>query len=440
MQVKNILRFGLSLLLLSNICFAKDLSKSLDSVIRNSSVQKGGVSVSIKGVKDYGYNSNVLMPPASVQKIVTIFPALDTLGSDYKFSTKLYKNKSEDYLLVLGADPYLESKELKSLAQKMPAEIKSIAIDDSILDDKEWGEGWQWDDALNSLMPKFSSYNMDRNNLTLYVLTTEDGAPARITFEKQYPIMVINKVVTGDKDKIKYSSKNIDGVESLVIEGVVSKAATITIPVQNLKKYYRLRLTDAILDANKSHSGEYLSGRLGDDYVQVGAIEHSIDRAKFDILKGSNNLVSETMFKLAGGKYKNDVGSFENGKLMLEDYYKKLGLDLSMINIVDASGVSKNNLIQAEFLTRFLELKRAELEPMLPTSGEGTLSSRLLYLKGNLRAKTGTLSNVSSLAGYVSTQNGHKYVFAIIINDPKSSAKDKKLLEDEIIKTLYLKG
>ena len=67
-------------------------------------------------------------------------------------------------------------------------------------------------------------------------------------------------------------------------------------------------------------------------------------------------------------------------------------------------------------------------------------SSRLLYLKGNLRAKTGTLSNVSSLAGYVSTQNGHKYVFAIIINDPKSSAKDKKLLEDEIIKTLYLKG
>ena len=111
MQVKNILRFGLSFLLLSNICFAKDLSKSLNSVIRNSSVQKGGVSVSIKGVKDYGYNSNVLMPPASVQKIVTIFPALDTLGSDYKFSTKLYKLRLSQHVSIPALKPPVMSEE-----------------------------------------------------------------------------------------------------------------------------------------------------------------------------------------------------------------------------------------------------------------------------------------------------------------------------------------
>jgi len=76
----------------------------------------------------------------------------------------------------------------------------------------------------------------------------------------------------------------------------------------------------------------------------------------------------------------------------------------------------------------------------MATSGEGTLQDRLLYLKGNLKAKTGTLSNISALTGYLSTQNGHKYAFCIMINDAKSKDKDKKLLEDNIIKTLYLKG
>ena len=94
----------------------------------------------------------------------------------------------------------------------------------------------------------------------------------------------------------------------------------------------------------------------------------------------------------------------------------------------------------SDFMTDFLIINREELEPVMATSGEGTLTDRLLYLKGNLLAKTGTLANVSALTGYIATQNGHKYAFCIMIQDSKSSTKNKKLLEDNLIKTLYIKG
>ena len=75
----------------------------------------------------------------------------------------------------------------------------------------------------------------------------------------------------------------------------------------------------------------------------------------------------------------------------------------------------------------------------LPTAGEGTLTHRLLPLKDNLRAKTGTLSDTSSIAGYLTTKNGNKYVFCIINNDMKLSISDKKALEDYILREAYLR-
>jgi D-alanyl-D-alanine carboxypeptidase/D-alanyl-D-alanine-endopeptidase (penicillin-binding protein 4) len=80
------------------------------------------------------------------------------------------------------------------------------------------------------------------------------------------------------------------------------------------------------------------------------------------------------------------------------------------------------------------------LEQELPTPGEGTLSKRMLYLKNYVHAKTGTLSNISSIAGYITTQKGQKYVFCIMINNSEIPSADKKMLEEYILRTLYTKG
>ena len=428
----------------TNLCFAKNLTDEINSTISNSNIKKGCISISVKTTEDrktvYELNQTVPMPPASIQKLTTTLPAIKELGENYKFQTKLYKDKSGNYLIVLGADPYLQSKDLKTLTCKMPAEIKSLAIDDSIIDKLEWGEGWQWDDDINPLMPKFSAYNLDRNTLKVYIEPTMENAPANIIFDKDYPMSFINKIVTGASNSFNIEKKSYEAPDIITAEGTINKTATVCIPVNIPKKYFKIRLTDALIDNEKSNSGVFYNKKLTKDYYLVNSVTHDINQAKNDILKNSDNYVAETLFKLAGGKYKHSTGSFESGKEMFDNYCKKSNLDNSQINIVDASGVSKNNMMISDFMTDFLIINKQELEPIMATSGEGTLADRLLYLKGNLKAKTGTLSNVSTLTGYVSTQNGHKYAFCIMIHDSKSAPKYKKLLEDNIIKTLYLKG
>ena len=124
---------------------------------------------------------------------------------------------------------------------------------------------------------------------------------------------------------------------------------------------------------------------------------------------------------------------------MVYNYCDKIGLNTSEIKLVDASGVSKNNLVNTDFITEFM-LKNQDNKTLnqMTVPGSGTLSSRMLPLKNNLKAKTGTLSDISSIAGFLTAKNGKQYTFCIIINDPASTSSDKKLLENYLIRDMYL--
>ena len=63
----------------------------------------------------------------------------------------------------------------------------------------------------------------------------------------------------------------------------------------------------------------------------------------------------------------------------------------------------------------------------------------MIPLKDNLKAKTGTLSDISTIAGFLTSKSGNKYAFCIMINDPKSTSSEKKVVEDYIIRDMYLK-
>ena len=98
----------------------------------------------------------------------------------------------------------------------------------------------------------------------------------------------------------------------------------------------------------------------------------------------------------------------------------------------------------ADFMTDFLLLqtKRADFDnfmKMLPTAGEGTLADRMLYFKDILYAKTGTLSGISAICGYIKTRSGNLVAFDIMINDAKLSSSDKKAAEEQIIRAIYNK-
>ena len=154
-------------------------------------------------------------------------------------------------------------------------------------------------------------------------------------------------------------------------------------------------------------------------------------------------MTAETLFKLAGAKYTNSQGTVANSLSMLNDYLSKLKLNSSDIRVVDGSGVSKNNIMTSEFMTEFLtsQAKTGNYEILknyLPTSGEGTLKNRMLYFKDNLRAKTGTLSDTSAIAGYITTKKGKTYAFDIMIKDAKTTAAEKKNIEEQILRYIYM--
>ena len=443
--MKKFLLLAISFLFFSGSAFA-GLRQDISSVIYKSKINSSSVSVSVKNIKTgktvYELNSRMPVPPASTQKIVTNTPAFMTLGEDYKFSTKLYKNNSDDYVIVLGADPYLSSRDLEKLVKFIPKEPKSVNIDASVIDDNEWGEGWQWDDDLNPLMPKFSAYNIDQNLMEITITPTVKNFPAKITQEVSYPITYINHIITDKTTKYKLKRQNHISPDIIVAEGTIqyNKSSICEIPVNNPKKYFTMRLSEAIINRNISCSGEYPQVKADKNYTLITLLSHDIGKAKKDVYKLSNNLTAETVFKLAGGKYTNSTGSFENGMVMFKDFCESHHLDTSRINIVDASGVSKNNLMTADFMTDFLICTQGFLEQELPTPGEGTLSKSMLYLKDYVHAKTGTLSNISAITGYITTQKNQKYVFCIMINNSDFSAGDKKMLEEYILRTIYTKG
>ncbi len=419
---------------------------SPDRIVKNA-VKKADISktalisVSFKEIGSdktvVDYNSKLPMSVASVQKIVTTIPALDKLGGEYKFETKLFK-KNKDLYIKLGADPYLTSRTLrymvKDLGNYKISVLDNVYIDDSITDRIEWGEGWQWDNTLNNFMPKFGAYNIDNNRLDVVIRPTKADALAEIYTTEFYPIVFKNEVLTGNVTKLSFNSRDYMQPDVIEVSGTVCVKTEKKIPINDLRKYFILRLKDSFKKNKISYYGKFQRASVPSDAVLVAKSESNVNRVVSDIMQNSDNMKSETLFKVAGG------GSTNSAIEMFKNYYQSRNIDIDGVKITDASGVSKNNLLNANFITDVLVNdynNPNSIKNYMAVPGVGTLQNRMFYLKDRLNAKTGTLQNVSAIAGYLTAESGKEYAFCIIINDGKSSDFDKKSFEEYVIRTVY---
>lgn len=423
---------------------AKSVNGDFSSVLKESGVDTESIAISIKsfsGKPVYSLNEKILISPASVQKALTTPVIAETLGEDYEFSTEIYSRGNDEYILKLAADPYFTSKELKQLINQVGVDTKKFYIDDSIMDSKTWGEGWQWDDDMNVLMPKFGAYNLDKNLLKLTIMPPQNGQFATIINPSKYPLVFFNNITKGDKTKLDIHRDSAISENTIVMNGTVARPTTVYIPVSNIKRNFELQTKMALENRKVYLKTAFTSDKVKDSDNLKAKITRGVEPAINDVLKNSNNMVAETMFKLAGAKYCGlETGTDSAGVKMFNDYCVKHKIDNSRIRITDGSGVSKNNLVSTNFVTEFLLVnKDNKIMEKLPTPGEGTLTHRMLPLKDKLRAKTGTHCDISSLAGYLEAKSGRKYVFCIINNDMKLSTSDKKALEDYIIREAYLR-
>lgn len=421
---------------------------SIDETINQSQLSKNSiVSVSIRDVQSenlvYQRNANLLLHPASTLKAFTTPVILDVLTKN--LSTGLYKDNKGNIYLKLCGDPQLNIEALSTLIEDFKIKgynrIKgSLFLDDSAIDDIPWGTGWMWDDENNSYMPKFNTYNLNRNLIAVKVTPTGLNQKPKVEIIPYYPVKIINNAVTSNETNISVERKVWKNPENLYVDGKISVLAERTLPVGNPEIFFKYQLQKIIKDNKIKFSGHYKTAKLPVDSILISEVSHNLlDEVKITN-KQSDNLAAETLFKLAGAEYTGLTGSTESGLKAFKSFYSKLGINTSELSVVDASGVSQNDLITANWMTNaLLKLyKSANFERYKSTLAtpleSGTLQNRLSSFQGKLFAKTGTNAGVSAITGYLTDKSGKTYSFAIIIQNFKDSAKPAKELEDEILR------
>jgi len=361
--------------------------QALDSLCRMPLFETTQLGLYVYDLTDgqplYAVNAAQRMRPASCQKVVTAITALHYLKSGYQLRTDFrIAGKvtagilNGDLIVVGGMDPLVTADELRQAAAaiKQQRGIKSIAgnivYDLSMREDAPYGWGWCWDDDYGPLS-------------ALLV----DGKDA---FEQEW-------------------------IKALTDAGI--KAPT---PEQQRKVSLPPR------------------GEVGGELIFT--IRHSIDDLLVPMMKNSDNIYAECLFcQTAATKGKKWAGRKE-AALRTEELLKSIGLDASPYQVADGSGLSLYNYASAEMLVALLGYAwrtpeiREHLLPSLPIAGiDGTLEKRMrdTEAQGNVRAKTGTLTGVSSLVGYLTAANGHTLAFAII-NQGVGSVSMGRTFQDKV--------
>lgn len=357
----------------------------LDSLLRDPMFETSQVGLMVYDLTGdsalYTYNHRQLMRPASCMKLVTAITALDQLGSDYEYQTRIYYTGDivgttlvGNVYCVGGFDPMLTVEDVAVLASC----VRRIGIDSihgmlvadrSMKEMQDYGEGWCWDDDNPMLTP----LSIGRKDNFLQVFAEE----------------------------VARSGINLE----------------------------RARLTSSAMPAN---------ARL------VGTLRRPITEVLERMMKVSDNFYAESMFYQTAASAKKGVARASDARNISKQLFARLGLGHYPYKVADGSGLSLYNYVSVELLCALLRHAwrtpsiRLPLMQSLPIAGvDGTLEKRMrgTAAQGNVRAKTGTLTGISSLAGYCTMKNGRQLCFAIINQGVMRNATGKTF-QDRVCKVL----
>lgn len=325
----------------------------------------------------YARGEKQTLRPASTMKLITAITALDKLGGAYLFKTRLYytgevtdstRVLTGDIYCIGGMDPKLGRDDLRDFAMS----IKELGVD-----------------TIRGNI--YADRSMKDSDLLGEGWCWDDDNPS------------LSPLVYGRKD--------------------------------NMMQHFIQALSDM---------GIYLDGEEGNKTCPSEAKElclrtHSIEQILQRMMKDSNNLYAESMLYQIGltqGK----PSTAKKAQAVEKALIRKIGMQNVPYRLADGSGLSLYNYLSAELEVAFLRYAYRNaniheyLYPALPIAGiDGTLEKRMTKTpaKGNVHAKTGTLSGISSLAGYCTASNGHELCFAII-NQGVMKAAIAKDFQDKV--------
>ncbi len=413
----------------------------------------------------YAYNETKLLTPASTTKLFSTFTAFLALGGDYNVPTSVYTDvgaidngvlKGNIYLVGSG-DPLLSTADIEQLADQIH-NLGIKRITGHVYGDASYFDGvtdrvaYSGDADVVEPLPPISALSLNRNTITILVTSGGNaGAPVRVQtvpVSDAFTFSVSATVKGGRRAKPNIgmrSSKGADGKQLFTITGslpprrTASYSFVVTNPALVAAGVLRRRL-EAV--------GVTIEGTTG---VQAAPLATSRSLTAFyrplgtivsQVNKHSDNYCAEHIFKMVGGTMSDQNNTAVAARSVMKTSFTKCAIPFQNCCINDGSGLSRRNLVTPQTLTNLL--MQAWEQPFaqnfinsLPVAGvDGTLRRRMkgTPAEGNLIGKTGTLRNVSALAGYVTTIDGEQLAFSLMFNGGNVGAY--KLTENAIGKIL----
>jgi len=444
----------LLLLLVTASCAANSFLDSLiayaDSIVPN--VKLG---ISVRSVKTdsivYSYKGNEWFTPASTMKLLVTAAALQNIPLDYAPKTLLHlegikKGKMFSGLLKLEGrgDPNISGRyypDALFALEGFADSIKSMGIDTlrGILEldtsffrgprkPKEWREIFfdAWYGAEISPL----SFN---DNCVLFEIRpgAKDGDPAQITIIPDVGyIKVKNNIKTKRRGRYKYT---IDPVKpEVTFSGTIGSKVSLStelLPVRDPAAYLKAAFLKSLENSGIVYieNKEVYIGKAISSIVLTGPPLISI---MDEINQRSQNLHAEMLLRILG-QYKRREGSAESGILSEKLFLQNAGLPVEDFKIVDGSGLSPQNSLKPNSLTRFLTyMKRQEKGDIYVSSlaipGISSVGKRLANaeFKDRIRFKTGFIKGVHGLAGYIAADND-TLAFAFYLNEAKKVKENR---------------
>ncbi|MGW5189472.1 D-alanyl-D-alanine carboxypeptidase/D-alanyl-D-alanine endopeptidase [Kribbella sp. NPDC004138] len=453
---------------------ATALQQRLDGLLNDSRYDGSQVALVVRdaatGETLYDRNGGQRMLPASNTKLFSSTAAMHVLGPSYRFHTDVLATAPVRGGQLLGnlylkgyGDPTALESDYAGLAEQLKAAgvrrvYGDLIADDTYFDHVRLGDSWAWDDE-----PFY--YNAQISALTLAPNTDYDsgtaivesrpgaaaGAPVKLNLvPANGAITLVNTATTGAAGSSNTLTIERDhGTNVVRVTGSLPLGASVG---QEWVTVWEPELYAAdVFRRALAAQGITVSGRIKNAATPATAARLARDESMTvgelmtPFLKLSNNMHAETLVK-AMGAVVDAEGSWPAGLGVVTDYAKSIGVDTSRIRLSDGSGLSRKVNVTADAIADVLI--GAQREPWwqqwydaLPIAGNpdrfvgGTLRSRMRNTPAanNLHGKTGSLTGVTSLSGYVTNKDGRKLVFSMISNNYLVSPRS---IEDAVGVTL----
>jgi serine-type D-Ala-D-Ala carboxypeptidase/endopeptidase (penicillin-binding protein 4) len=452
----------------------EEIQEKVTQYLKNRALRSAEWGIEIVDPKNnqvlLSVNSEKTFTPASVVKVLTTATALEKLGPDFRYKTGVYTNGvlradgtlAGDLILVGRGDPNLINPlgdatrpALEELAGKLKtAGVKNvlgnIVGDDSYFEFTTLGKRWTSPDMKSFHGVSISALTLNNNVFWVQVRPTRYKQLVSVSLEPRSSYLRIRNLgVTGQKNSRRtLNARLIPGTRTVVVSGVLpsfyagyGKYILIDKPAEMAAVMFKDELAKNGIALRGSvdvlHQGD-VSPEHRRKWVLLAEYQSSpLVRALEIINKSSQNLHAEMLLRTLGAEFLGS-GTEEGGLQVIREFLAETGVETKGISLSDGSGLSRANLLTPRFQTSLLLFLSTRphfdlfLNTLAVSGTDGTLRNRLSSepVRGVIHAKTGSLSGVSSLSGYMTTKAGRNLAFSIFANFRASVGRIHKTIDE----------